>query len=141
MKKHLLLLGSLLSIIPALNAGPNPHTSLSQTPQIIPLTESEFDAKVIRGNGLILVYFYTDWCPYCKIFTPKADALSKKYNGKITFYKINVDNAGNLRSLYNVRTIPTLLFFKGGNLIDRIAESATPPSVLERTVEKHLRSA
>jgi thioredoxin 1 len=79
-------------------------------------TVEEFD--LVIKTGLVLVDFYADWCGPCKIMGPILDKVSDKYDGKIGFYKLNVDQYQGLAIEFNVMSIPTTMIFKDGNVVE-----------------------
>ena len=87
------------------------------TPEIINITESSFDQAVLQSSKLVLVDFWAPWCGPCKLITPILDNLNREYAGEVVFGKVNVDDEPGLAEKYHVRGIPTLLFFKGGDIV------------------------
>ena len=82
------------------------------------LDANTFYSKIIEGKETAIVDFFADWCGPCKILGPLLDSLSNEFNGKLNFYKINVDKENALAAKYNIMSIPTALFFKGGEKAD-----------------------
>ncbi|CBG40662.1 thioredoxin family protein [Helicobacter mustelae] len=76
------------------------------------ITEKEYGQ--VTKEGLVVVEFGASWCPDCVRIEPIMQALSKEYEGKVKFYKVNFDDAESLKETLNIRRIPTLLFFKNG---------------------------
>ena len=87
------------------------------TPEIINITESSFDQAVLQSSKLVVVDFWAPWCGPCKLITPILDNLNREYAGEVVFGKVNVDDEPGLAEKYHVRGIPTLLFFKGGDIV------------------------
>ena len=82
------------------------------------LTESNYDAEIT--SGAIVIDFYADWCGPCKMMAPTFDEAAAAFEGKIRFAKINIDEQRKLAVANKVMSIPTLLFFKDGELKDRV---------------------
>ena len=85
---------------------------------IVHLTTENFETET--SNGAYAVDFYADWCGPCRTIGPIFEELSSQYEGKIKFGKINIDEQKNLAVQYKVMSIPTLLFFKDGEVNDRV---------------------
>lgn len=99
---------------------------------------SENAKEILEKKGeLVVVDFYADWCGPCKIIGPIVDELSKEYEGKATIAKLNVDANKEIASQYGVRNIPTILFMKNGEVIDKHM-GAAPKSVLQSKINSHL---
>lgn len=86
--------------------------------KVIEITNNEFENK-INSNGKVLVDCYATWCGPCKMLSPIIDELSEEITD-CTFYKLDVDNANDVAVKYNIMSIPTILLFKEGKLIDQI---------------------
>jgi len=103
---------------------------------LVQLSDQEFDAFVEK-NPLVVVDFWAEWCGPCKALDPIVKDLAAKYDGKVTFAKVDADaNPTKIRA-YGIMGIPTLLFFKGGRLVDTIV-GAVPKAKLEAVIQKHL---
>lgn len=83
------------------------------------ITDSNFDEVVRNSDKVVLVDFWAVWCGPCKMIAPVVEELSSEYDGKAVIGKLDVDNNPNVSVEFGVRSIPTLLFFKGGQLVDR----------------------
>lgn len=86
---------------------------------ITKISTSEFDEKVLKSTLPVLVDFYADWCGPCKMAEPVLDELSSAYLDKISFVKINVDEAGEVAGKYGVMSIPTTVLFNKGAEVGR----------------------
>lgn len=99
------------------------------------ITDSEFEAEVLKSDSPVLVDFWAPWCGPCKSIAPVLEEVSKTYQGKLKIVKINVDDNPKSPSAYEVRGIPNLIFFKGGKLVDRVV-GAVPKDQLIATIDK-----
>lgn len=84
------------------------------------LTKEIFEKEVIKSLNPVIVDFYADWCGPCKMISPILEKLSRDFQGKISFFKINIDNNEEIASKYEVMSIPTLIIFKDGKEINRV---------------------
>ena len=100
-------------------------------------TDSDFDAKVLKSDLPVLVDFWAEWCAPCKMIAPIVEELSQEYDGKLGFAKLDVDSNPSTAMTYGVRSIPTLLIFKGGKPIDQIV-GAVPKGVLKKKIDSVL---
>ena len=83
-------------------------------------TDSNFDEKVLIGDNLTVVDFWADWCAPCKMIAPTIEELATKFNGKVSMGKLNVDENNKTATKYGIRSIPTLLFFKDGSIVNQV---------------------
>ena len=102
----------------------------------IPVTDADFE-KVIKEHPYVVVDFWAEWCAPCKAIAPIVEDLAKAYAGKVTFVKLDTDANPRVPQEYMVMGIPTLLFFKGGKLVDQVV-GAMPRAPFEERVKKHL---
>lgn len=103
-----------------------------------PVKVSDMDfSQIIKKYPLIVIDCWAEWCGPCRMIGPIVDALAKDYTGKIVFGKLNVDENQKTAMEYNIMSIPTLLVFKDGKLIDQIV-GAMPKDRLEPLIKKHL---
>lgn len=103
----------------------------------IELTEAAFTKEVIESAVPVIVDFWAQWCPPCKMIAPFLEQMSVDYDGKAKICKVDVDKEQGLAAKYGVRSIPTLLFFKGGEVQDQVV-GALPKDQLVNRLEKLL---
>ena len=99
--------------------------------------ENNFDAEVLQSSIPVFVDFYADWCGPCKMMSPVIDQLAAEYEGKIKVGKVNVDENNDLAVKYGIMSIPTMIFFKNGQPVDRIVGAIPKPQMKSR-FEKNL---
>ena len=103
----------------------------------IPVTDSNFDAEVLRVSGPVLVDFWAEWCGPCKMIAPFLEELATEMAGKVTVAKVNIDENPQTPMKYGVRGIPTVILFKGGQ-VAATKIGALPKSKLHEWVESML---
>lgn len=103
--------------------------------EIIIESEEQFD--LIVKEGVSLVDFYADWCGPCKMLAPFVEEVAEEYEGKVKVCKVNVDNVEALAYKYNVRSIPTLMYFKDGKLKD-VSVGFQNKDAIVKNIEKYL---
>ena len=101
------------------------------------VTIDTFDKVVIQSPNFVMVDFWATWCGPCKMVSPIVEELAKEYEGKVTFAKVNTDENPDLASRYNIRGIPTLIFFKEGNVLDQVI-GAVPKAQLKAKIDSFL---
>ncbi|MEK7548103.1 MAG: thioredoxin [Patescibacteria group bacterium] len=97
-------------------------------------TDENFEAEVLKSDLPVLVDFYADWCGPCKMMSPAIEDLAKEYEGKWKIGKCDVDESPNISSKYEVQSIPTLLFFKDGKVVDQTVGFQTKDAIQSRLV-------
>ena len=96
------------------------------------LTDTSFEAEVVKSEKPVLVDFWAPWCGPCRLLAPVVDELSKEYNGKIKVAKLNTDDNTQVATRYRISAIPTLLFFKGGKVVDQLVGVHPKPEIKKR---------
>lgn len=103
----------------------------------IELTDDNFEAEVLKSDKPVLVDFWAVWCGPCKMLGPTVEEISKEYEGKLKVGKLNVDDNSRMASQYGIMSIPSLLFFKGGQVVDQLV-GAVPKKQLTDKLDKIL---
>jgi thioredoxin 1 len=101
---------------------------------------SNFQQEVVKSDKPVLVDFYADWCGPCKMIEPAINQLSKEYDGKVKFVKIDTDDNQELAMQFGIMSIPTVMFFAKGKVED-IVIGAVPPAVLKTKLDNLLKKA
>jgi thioredoxin 1 len=102
----------------------------------IEITDANFE-EIIKSEQPILVDFWAEWCGPCKMIGPVVEELAGDYEGKAIIGKVDVDSNPAVAQAFGIRSIPTLLFFKGGEIVDKQV-GAVPKSVLSQKLDAHL---
>ncbi|MCF7833226.1 MAG: thioredoxin [Candidatus Marinimicrobia bacterium] len=103
----------------------------------IEVTDQNFQTEVLANPLLVIVDFWAPWCGPCRMIAPKLEELASEYEGKIVIAKVNVDNSPMVAGQFGIRSIPTLLYVKGGKVADQVIGNV-PKSDLEARVKNLL---
>ena len=98
------------------------------------LTEATFDAEVAKRQEVLMVDFWAEWCAPCRAIAPALDELARESAGKVSLAKVNVDEQPSLAARYGIRSIPTILFLKGGAVVDQVI-GAVPKAQLKKKLD------
>ncbi len=107
---------------------------------LMEVTDSNFDAEVLKSDTPVLVDFWAPWCGPCKAIGPIVEQLSESFSGKVKFAKCNVDDNPGTPGKYGIQSIPTLMIFKGGQVADQVV-GMTGKGQLEKTINGVLSGA
>jgi thioredoxin 1 len=101
------------------------------------VTDADFELQVEQHEGLTVVDFWATWCGPCRMIAPILDQLAVEYDGQVKVTKLDVDANIKTATRFNVRSIPMLLFFKGGKVVDQIV-GAVPRQAIEAKLKQHV---
>ncbi len=101
------------------------------------VSDSEWDVEVLSSDTPVLVDFWAPWCGPCRMVAPVVDELAEEYDGKVKFVKLNTDDNIETASKYGIRSIPTIMVFKGGEIVEQVV-GFRPKSELKKSLEKAL---
>jgi thioredoxin 1 len=99
---------------------------------VIDISDKDFDQKVIKSSVPVLIDFWAPWCVPCKIVAPIVEKLSNKYDSKLKFFKINIDENPKTPARYRVMSIPSLMLFKNGKVMDTIVGAVPERSLISK---------
>lgn len=110
---------------------------MSQSKNVLNATDANFDQEVLASGGLAIVDFWAEWCGPCRLLGPTIEKIADEYEGKVKVFKMNVDENTGTPSRYNVRGIPTVIFVKGGQLVDQLVGNH-PKATIAEVIQKNL---
>ena len=106
---------------------------------VLEVNESNWESEVLNADLPVLVDFWAPWCGPCRHLSPTVDALAQELTGKLKVVKLNTDDAGAVASRYGVMSLPTLVLFKGGRIVDQVVGAQPKPRIMSR-LEPHLQA-
>jgi len=101
------------------------------------VTIGSWDSEVLKSTQVVMVDFWATWCAPCRMIAPIVEELAKEYEGKAKFVKVNTDENPDLASKYQIRGIPTLMFFKNGEMVEQVI-GAVPKTHLKAKLDSLL---
>ncbi len=101
------------------------------------VSDNEWDVEVLSSDTPVLVDFWAPWCGPCRMVAPVVDELAEEYDGKVKFVKLNTDDNIETASKYGIRSIPTIMVFKGGEAVEQVV-GFRPKSELKKSLDKAL---
>lgn len=109
---------------------------MAESANVVTVTDDNFNTEIGGSNGLTIVDFWAEWCGPCRMVGPIIEQLADQYAGQVKVGKLDVDSNQRTAAQFNVRSIPTILFFKDGQVVDTIV-GAVPKQALERKITEH----
>ncbi|MCF6326848.1 MAG: thioredoxin [Devosiaceae bacterium] len=103
----------------------------------IKVTDADFDKEVLKSDIPVLVDFWAEWCGPCKAIGPMLEELSSDLDGKVKIAKLNIDENQNTTIKFGVRSIPTMILFKGGEAVDIKVGAGTPKADMAKWLQSH----
>jgi thioredoxin 1 len=116
------------------------NTTTEKPLGVVNVGQNDFENEVLRANEPVLVDFWAEWCGPCRMIGPVIESLAIEYNGQVKFAKVAVDDHQDLCAKYGIRSIPTLLLFRNGELVDRIVGAVSRTYLTEKLSAQLSRS-
>ena len=110
---------------------------MAENGSTVTITDDNFATEIEGASGLSIVDFWAAWCGPCRMVAPIVEQLATEYTGRVKVGKLDVDRNQRTASRFNVRSIPSILFFKDGRLVDTVI-GAVPKPALERKIQEHI---
>ncbi len=98
----------------------------------IQVTEQNFETEVLQSTQPVIVDFYADWCGPCKMIAPALEEIASELTGRVKVAKVNVDEQSVLAQRYHVQSLPTLLYFQNGEVVNQIIGATSKKNILAR---------
>lgn len=103
---------------------------------VLTLTDDSFEQEIDQGEGLAVVDFWAEWCGPCRAVAPVIESIAEEYAGQIKVGKLDVDSNRQTTERFNVRSIPSILYFKDGELVETVV-GVRPKHELEKLIQAH----
>ncbi|HYH83977.1 MAG TPA: thioredoxin [Pyrinomonadaceae bacterium] len=104
------------------------------------VNDGTFEQDVLKSDVAVVVDFWAEWCPPCRMLAPTFEELAERYAGGVKFVKLNVDENSSVPQRFGIKGIPTMIFFDGGREVERVV-GATGKDALARIVDKYVKAA
>ena len=101
---------------------------------VLHMTEATFDEELARHPEILIVDFWAEWCAPCRMIAPALEEMARESDGRVILAKVNVDDNPGLAARYGIRSIPTVLFIRNGNVLDQVI-GAVPKSQFKKKLE------
>lgn len=108
--------------------------------KVVTVSDAEFEASVVQNGKPVIVDFWAEWCQPCKMLTPTVEEIATEYDDKILVTKLNVDDNPATATKFGIRGIPTLLFFKDGQVVQQIVGVKTKAEI-KKIIEENFFAA
>ena len=105
--------------------------------KVVVITDTEFDSTVLQSDKPVVLDFWAEWCQPCKMLSPTVEEIAGEYEDTIKVGKLNVDDNPNTATKYGIRGIPTLLFFKGGKVVQQLV-GVKSKSEIKKVIDEDL---
>jgi len=109
---------------------------MAASANVLTATDTGFESEVLKSQQLCIVDFWAEWCGPCRILGPTIDSLASEYTGKVKVFKMNVDENPDVPSRYHIRGIPTVIFFKGGQVVEQMV-GVQPKEAYQEAIARH----
>jgi thioredoxin 1 len=110
---------------------------MADSQNVVEVTDENFEQQIVGAPQLAMVDFWATWCGPCRLIAPIVETLADEYAGQVTVGKMDVDANQRVAAQYGIRSIPTILFFKDGKMVDQVV-GAVPRPALESKIKQHL---
>ena len=105
---------------------------MADSANVITITDSNFDQEVIKSTAPVVLDFWAEWCGPCKMISPILEEIATEKNGAVKIGKVNVDNNQELSARFQIRAIPTLLFFKNGEVKEQVVGMTSKKDLISK---------
>ncbi len=110
---------------------------MANSKNVLMATDANFEQEVLKSQELSVIDFWAEWCGPCRVLGPTIEKIADEYAGKVKVFKMNVDENPKTPSQYQIRGIPTLIFFKSGVAVEQLVGNH-PKDTITQAIQKHL---